>query len=388
MRQTIRWGPLLLTHFILLFCFVGGLTAQEKPYRFEVRVETVYVDVFASQNGKPVRGLSAEDFEVSDNGVRQQIELVDVESVPTSAMLVLDTSGSVTGSKLRHLREAAHAFVDGLDEDDEAGLLTVTEELHLKMRLGSDFKGLHAALDEPMKSGATVLVDALFAGLKLLERARGRPLLLLFTDGMDNMSWLDASDALDVAGSSEAIVYVVGVGSRAGVRQLGRLHSSGSAEATRFLDQIAKVTGGQVWYADTTVLLEDVFLGVVTSGEESDVPILAAEEDKRAVGLLPSTHDVFSRSEELWVFTEIYWSSSLHHESLELSTTLKAPDQTVVFESKASDVGLDMSPKRALSHQVRIPMALVPPGEYLLEIKAETQSGGEETRSRALVRIR
>ena len=263
MRQTIGFGPLLLTHLILFCCFVCGLAAQEKPYRFEVRVQTVYVDVFVSHDGKPVRGLSAKDFEVSDNGVRQEIELVDVETVPTSAMLVLDTSGSVTGSKLRHLREAAHSFVDGLDEDDEAGLLTVTQELRLKKHLGRDFHGLHEALDQPMTGGATALADALFAGLKLLERARGRPLLLLFTDGMDNMSWLDASDALDVAEASEAIVYVVGVGSQAGVRRLGRVRSTVSDEATRFLDRIAKVTGGQVWYADTTVLLEDVFLGVL-----------------------------------------------------------------------------------------------------------------------------
>jgi len=252
----------IVSCFILTLCLTEGLHGQQEPYRFGVRVQTVFVDVFVSDDGKPVLDLGPENFEVLDNGVRQEFELVDVGTTPTSAMLVLDVSGSVAGLKLRHLRKAAHAFVEGLEDVDEAGLITVTQELHLAKRLDNDFPALHHALDQPMEGGATALVDALFAGLKLLETAKGRPMLLLFTDGMDNMSWLSESDVLEVVKATEAIIYIVGVRSRGGVHQFGR-PVGGAGQANRFFETMAQSTGGQVWFADSSDALEDVFLGIL-----------------------------------------------------------------------------------------------------------------------------
>ncbi len=248
---------------ILALCLSNGegLYGQEQPYRFEARVQTVYVDVFVSHDGKPVTGLGPESFEVRDNGVRQELELVDVGTIPTSAMLVLDVSGSVAGRKLGHLRKAAHAFVDGLEGEDEAGLIVVTQKLRLAKRLDSDFPALHRSLDEPMEGGATALADGLFAGLKLLESAKGRPVLLLFTDGMDNMSWLSESDVLDVVEATEAIIYIVGVRPRGGVHQFGRPSGDG-AGTSRLFERMAESTGGQVWLADASASLEDVFLAI------------------------------------------------------------------------------------------------------------------------------
>jgi VWFA-related protein len=256
---------------ILAVCLPIGrvLHGQQQPYRFEARVQTVYVDVFVSDNDKPVLGLSTENFEVRDDGVRQELELVDVGEVPTSAMLVLDVSGSVVGSKLRHLRRAAHAFVDGLEDDDEAGLITVTEKLRLAKRLDNDFAELHRTLDQPMEAGATALADGLFTGLKLLESANGRPVLLVFTDGMDNMSWLSHSDVLEVVEATEAIIYVVGVRSRGGVHQFGRPRGGSGVEA--FFEKMTQSTGGRVWFADSSVSLKEVFVGIL---EEMDTRYL------------------------------------------------------------------------------------------------------------------
>jgi hypothetical protein len=57
----------------------------------------VCVHVSVTDESESVRGLTAEDFIVLDDGVPQEIELVDIETVPLSVMLVLDTSGSVFG---------------------------------------------------------------------------------------------------------------------------------------------------------------------------------------------------------------------------------------------------------------------------------------------------
>ncbi|MFQ5792752.1 MAG: VWA domain-containing protein, partial [Acidobacteriota bacterium] len=213
---------------------------QQEVFRFKVEVRSVYVDVFVTRGGKPVTGLTVEDFEVLDNGVRQKIDLVNVNTVPLSALLVLDTSGSVHGKKLQHLVAAAHAFVDGLEAKDDAGLLTLTQFLSLRKGLDRDLAGLHRALDGPMGIGPTALNDALFAGLKLLEDVSGRPMLLVFTDGVDNASWLSESDLFAVSRASEAVIYAVGVQSRAGLSMVSRCgvgsaHWSVTGKGTRFL---------------------------------------------------------------------------------------------------------------------------------------------------------
>ena len=64
-----------------------------------------------------------------DNGSKQQVELVETEMVPLNIALVLDTSQSVAGPKLLQLQSAAHAFLDGLEAKDRAGLITFSHRM-------------------------------------------------------------------------------------------------------------------------------------------------------------------------------------------------------------------------------------------------------------------
>ena len=80
---------------------------------FTTSVEAVYVDVFVTRDGQPVAGLTAKDFEVSDNGVRQDVSLVSVEAVPIVAVMVFDVSASVAGVRLDDLRAAGRALIGG-----------------------------------------------------------------------------------------------------------------------------------------------------------------------------------------------------------------------------------------------------------------------------------
>jgi VWFA-related protein len=271
----------MLTLFTLLPLIMTSAIPQEpqefEVYRFEVEVASVYVDVFVTRDGKNVTGLTAEDFVVLDQGVPQDVELVDIETMPMSVMLVLDTSASVFGQKLAHLRKAAHAFVDGLRGVDEAGLLTFSYEWRLLTRPTQNFPALHQALNRSVIGGSTGLNDALYAGLKLVEASPGRPLVLLFTDGEDNASWLSDDEILDVVKSTDAVVYIVGIESGAGVSvyrpfdhtTLGAsLEDTGDVAAPiRFLHDVAKATGGQVWFARSSAELTDVYMRVLEDME-------------------------------------------------------------------------------------------------------------------------
>src|SRR5262249_4779935 len=62
---------------------------------FRGGTDLVTVDVAVRQRNVPVTGLTSADFIVTDNGVRQTVEAVSLESMPANVSLMLDTSGSV-----------------------------------------------------------------------------------------------------------------------------------------------------------------------------------------------------------------------------------------------------------------------------------------------------
>lgn len=256
----MRTSPLVAP--ILSSLLLGA--QQQQSYTFKVEVRNVYLDVFVERNGEPITDLGKDNFIVLDNGVRQDFEIVESDVVSLSVMLVLDVSSSVMGKKLMHLRSAAHAFVRGLRERDEAGLLTFSHEVHVRRPLGSEFSLLHEALDATAGGGSTALNDSLYVGLKFLEAAKGRPLLLLFTDGLDTASWLEASDIVKMARSSEAMIYAVGARTTDGVYIGGRLVQGSGVESSRLLKRLTKTSGGKVWFADSAEELKEVYLDVLS----------------------------------------------------------------------------------------------------------------------------
>ena len=95
---------------LLGFCasLAGAQTAPSaQPPVFAVRVESVLIDAFVTNEGVRVPGLTARDFILKDNGTIQPFDLLPAESLPVRAMLVFDTSSSMEGAKIERLRAAA-----------------------------------------------------------------------------------------------------------------------------------------------------------------------------------------------------------------------------------------------------------------------------------------
>ncbi len=182
---------------------------ESQPPVFRVSVDLVHVDVQVEQSGKPLQGLTAEDFKFFDNGVRRDVELVDVDAVPKNIALVLDASMSVVGEKLDYLKSAAHGFIDRLNEKDNLTLITFSHRIQQHVPLSNDRKALHSAIDSVGGRGATAWRDALYAGLKAVEEASHRPMVVIFTDGADTYSWLRKDQVLPFVRQSDAVVYAV-----------------------------------------------------------------------------------------------------------------------------------------------------------------------------------
>ena len=246
-----------------------ALVLAQEPSVFRTEVELVYVDVFVTRKGAPVSGLEAGDFRVEDNGVAQRVEVVGQELVPMTAVLVLDTSASVAGRKLFHLKEAARAFLAGLGENDEAALVTFSHELVLRKDASRDVAGVGAALGRVRARGGTALIDALYVCLKR-RWGTGRPLVVVFTDGRDSASWLENDVLLQAARESSALLHIVGteplpIRVRSPLLSLRTSQRFASAPEeiesgyVYLLRRAAETTGGAYWPVESATSLPDAF---------------------------------------------------------------------------------------------------------------------------------
>ena len=91
---------------------IRGPVAAQQPApqaTFTARVDSVRVDVDVRRGDTPVAGLTAADFEILDNGVRQQAELVSPTALPLNIVLALDASASLDAKERAHLVAAGSA---------------------------------------------------------------------------------------------------------------------------------------------------------------------------------------------------------------------------------------------------------------------------------------
>ena len=235
--------------------------AAQAPPVFPSSVESVYVDVFVSRGGQPIAGLQAASFELKDNGVRQAVELAAAESMPLRAVLVFDTSSSVMGERLAALKAAGEAFLNGLRPADEVALVGFSEEITWLAPATADKAAVRRALDRLEPAGATAAYDALYTAIALSEEA-GRALIVLFTDGEDNMSVLGASQVRTVVERSNALVHAVGWRSPEAAEPAPRSLTDAQIselDETLVLRQIAEATGGRFWAADSPERLRLAF---------------------------------------------------------------------------------------------------------------------------------
>jgi VWFA-related protein len=220
---------------------------QQPSASFQSGVDVVRLDVsVVTRNGAPVPGLTASDFIVTDNGARQDVLSVDVDQLPLSVVLVLDISASVSGRRLKRLVAAAKGLLAALRPGDRAGLVTFSHVLRAPTDLTENLAAVRGALDNVASYGRTALHDAVQLGLAKADDVVGRQVMLVFTDGVDNASWLSEEAVVESARRAGIVIHVV--------RAIGPERS-----ASKLAEQLTEATGGRVWSAASEDDLERLF---------------------------------------------------------------------------------------------------------------------------------
>jgi Ca-activated chloride channel family protein len=183
--QRLCWMPLLAASW---------QSATQPPVRSEA--VGIRLDVLVSHDGRPVGGLTGQDFEVTDNGVLQRIQVATAAD-GVRIVIVLDTSYSVlTDSRVDLLVSAGTMVVRGLQAGDTAAVISFSRGAQLLSAPTSDASVIERTLllsrrgVFKRRGDATAMWDAILAGASLVTGTQGRPVVVILTDGGDNASWL------------------------------------------------------------------------------------------------------------------------------------------------------------------------------------------------------
>lgn len=185
------------------------VAAQEPTFRSGSRVVASYVTV-VDANNRLVTDLSKEDFEVLDNGKPQEITIFDNEVRPFTAVVMLDTSVSMT-DRLKDLYAGAEQFLLRLLPQDKAAVGAFNDKIEYASGFSSNKNSLVSSLKHLDFGNQTRLYDAVHSSLDELEKVEGRKVVLLFTDGADFGSHLSSGRALERARENEVMIYGIGL---------------------------------------------------------------------------------------------------------------------------------------------------------------------------------
>jgi Ca-activated chloride channel family protein len=189
-----------------------GLDARETP---QFRSGVTQVEVFATvigSDGRAVRGLTAADFTVLEDGAPQTITTFVDDEFPASVALAIDRSFSMKGTPLTMARTAGRAFLASLKSDDRAMLLSITGDVDVLAPFDTDKTAALKALGTLDPWSTTALNDAIVRSLDLLEPETGRRAIVILSDGADRYSSASANDVLDRARRSDVLMYPVAIG--------------------------------------------------------------------------------------------------------------------------------------------------------------------------------
>jgi Ca-activated chloride channel family protein len=195
-----------------------------------------------------VTGLRKDDFELYDDHVRQEIRYFTSEDVPVSAILLLDTSGSMV-RKLSMSSMAIRDFLEASNPEDEFSLIQFNDEPRVLSPFTTDRGKIMKWLPFFEPRGWTALLDALDTALDQMKYARhARKAIFIISDGGDNRSRHTATEVLRRVTEANVQIYSIGI--------FSPFESDEQSGAT-LLKTIAKVTGGRLFKVDDPNLLPE-----------------------------------------------------------------------------------------------------------------------------------
>ena len=203
-------SPLVPGALVALALSVGIPTAAQQPtFRSSTQVVSLFATVLDGQN-RLVPDLTQDDFQILDNDKPQQLTVFQSETQPITVVVMLDTSGSMTGS-IQLLKAAAEQFIVRLLPEDKGAVGAFNDKIELSAQFSNDRDQLITEVRDLDFGNGTRLFDGIAEGLNQLQGVDGRKVVLVFTDGDDTSSRVGRGTVMDRARAEEVMIYAIGL---------------------------------------------------------------------------------------------------------------------------------------------------------------------------------
>lgn len=169
-------------------------------------LQQLYVTVTRGDSSRALN-LTQPDFAIVDNGDLQDLVTFARGDVRLTAAILIDSSASMKGERLRHALRGATAFVNSISSEDDASIFLFSDRLLHSTPFSNNTQVLTAGLDDLRADGGTALNDHLYLALKLLEHQQGRRVVVILSDGIDSHSALRMNEVTWLARRSRALIY-------------------------------------------------------------------------------------------------------------------------------------------------------------------------------------
>jgi Ca-activated chloride channel family protein len=239
----------------LVLVLSGSAPPRQHQPTFKAGVDLVnFAVTIVDKQGNPVTGLTADDFQITENGKPQTLRFFAAgqldDAPPLHLGMLLDTSGSMADD-LKDARSAAVKFVNALDRAADFTLVDFATDVRVARFGPDDYPRLVERIRERNADGWTALYDAIGVYLNGAQNQDGQKVLVLYTDGGDTTSAMTFGQMLDLLKASDVTVYAVGY----------LEHESGSARLQQRgeLQRAADTTGGRAYFPVVARDLDGVF---------------------------------------------------------------------------------------------------------------------------------
>ena len=160
---------------------------EDEVIRIDTSLVTFPVSVL-DRDGRFIAGLQKQDFQIFENGVEQKIDTFGSVEVPFTVVLLLDVSPS-TQYKINEIQDAAISFVNQLRHDDKVIVISFDERVRVLSRATNNRNDLRNAILRAQFGDGTSLYEAVDNTInQQLRGIEGRKAVVLFTDGVDTTS--------------------------------------------------------------------------------------------------------------------------------------------------------------------------------------------------------
>ena len=183
---------------------------ESAVFTAEVEVVPLYVNV-TDGRGVYIPDMQMDEFEVYENGRKQEIQYFDSEPRPVVIGLLIDTSGSMEGIKMERAKQGASAFLEHITEQDQAFVMGFDAFPSLLQNLTPNHARLREAIQRMVPRGATSLNMAIVEGSDILVDQPERRALVILSDGFDTVQSVTEGQAIDYARRQDVRLYTIGI---------------------------------------------------------------------------------------------------------------------------------------------------------------------------------